>query len=161
MRPVTATLLLALSVALAACGGGGDSGAGGDGGNGGAAPASIEAPSVVGQLPGIGNVIFGSSYDAATLGVEAPVTNVKQGTTPLVAVGRTLAPLDPAGVTIQIGQGGSAKKPRPVDASDKPDQAQLFAADMSKDNLTPGTWIVSFISKSGRIIASGYLVVDK
>jgi hypothetical protein len=161
MRPVPATLLLALSVALAACGGGGDSGTGGDGGNGAVAPASIEAPSVVGELPGIGNVLFGASYDPTTLGVEGPVTNVKQGTAPLVAVGRTLAPLDPAGVTIQIGQGGSGKKPRPIDASDKPAEAQLFAADISKDNLKPGTWIVSFLGKSGRIIASGYLVVDK
>lgn len=162
MRPVPATLLLALSVALAACGGGSGSGDGGSGsGDGNAAPASIEAPSVVGQLPGIGNVLFGSAYDPTTLGVSGAATNVKQGTSPLVAVGRTLAPVDPTGVTVQIGQGSSAKKPRPIAASDKPEQAQLFAADVAVDNLKPGTWIVSFLSKSGRIIASGYLVVDK
>lgn len=160
MRIVTATLALVLTAAVAACGGGG-SGTGGDAGGGGAAPASIEAPSVNGELPGIGNVLFGASYDPTTLGVQGVVTSVPPATKPLVAVGRTLTPMDPSGVTVQIGQGGNAKKPFPVTASDKPDQAQLFAADISGQNLTPGTWIVSFLSKSRRIIASGYLVVTK
>jgi hypothetical protein len=163
MRIVPATLVLALTVAVAACGGGGSGTSdGGSGGTGGEAPvASIEAPSVVGEVPGIGNVLFGASYDAGTLGVPDPVTNVKPGTKPLVAVGRTLTPMDPSGVTVQIGQGGNAKKPIPVTASDKPDLAQLFAVDIADQSLKPGTWIVSFLSKNKRIIASGYLIVDK
>jgi hypothetical protein len=155
MRRVHASLALALSVALVACGGGSS----GDGGNG-AAPASIEAPSVVGELPGIGNVLFGSAYDPTTLGVTDPVKKVKAGTSPLVVVGRTLAPVDPTGVTVQIGQGSNAMKPRPILASDKPADAQLLAADVAVDNLPPGTWIVNFLSKRGRIIASGYIVVE-
>ncbi len=161
MRPLPATLAmaLALSLAVSACGGGstGDGGAG----TGAVAPESIEAPVVVGELPGVGNLLFGASYDPATLGVDAPVTNVKQGTSPLIVVGRTMAPVDPTGVTIQIGQGSAAKKARPILASDKPADAQLLAADIAADNLKPGTWIVNFISKRGRILASGYLVVDK
>ena len=153
--PVVSVLVLALVVA--ACGGGGS----GEGGGGGAAPASIEAPSVVGELPGIGNVLFGATYDPATLGVAEPVTSVKQGTSPLVVVGRTMAPVDPTGVTIKIGQGSNAKKARPILASDKPADALLLAADVAADNLEPGTWIVNFLSKRGRIIASGYLVVEK
>jgi hypothetical protein len=156
MRRSHAALAMMLALAVAACGGG-DSGGGGNG----PVTASVEVPSVVGELPGVGNVLFGTSYDATTLGVPEPFTNVKQGTTPLFVVGRTMAPVDPTGVTVQIGQGSNAYKARPILASDKPAQAQLFAADVAADNLPPGTWIVNFLSQRGRIIASGYLVVEK
>jgi len=152
-------LVVLLTLALAACGGGSSGGDGGGGGGGGQEPASVAPPVVNGELPGMGNVLFGSAWDAATLGVTGKTTSVKQGTTPLVAVGRSLAPTDATGITVQIGQGGAAKPVRPVTVTDKPDKAQLFATDLSADGLGPGTWIVSFLSKSGRTLASGYLVV--
>jgi len=149
-------LVVLLTLALAACGGGAT---GSDGGNGAQAPASVAAPVVNGELPGMGNVLFGTAWDPTTLGVTGKTTSVKQGTTPLVAVGRSLAPTDATGITVEIGQGGAAKPARPVAATDKPDKAQLFATDLAPDGLAPGTWIVSFLSKSGRTLASGYLVV--
>jgi hypothetical protein len=42
---------------------------------------------------------------------------------------------------------------------DNPSNASFFASDLSKDGLTPGTWIISFIDASRRVIASGFLTV--
>ena len=157
-----ALVIVLLSLVVAACGGGsstdGGVGAGGAGASG-AAP-GIEAPVVVGELPGVGNVLFGTAWDPATLGVTGATKTVKQGTAPLVAVGRSLARTDPSGVLVQIGQGGAEEKPRAIDASDKTEGAQLFAVDVAKDNLAPGTWIVTFLSKDRQTLASGYLVVQ-
>ncbi|MEI7744870.1 MAG: hypothetical protein WCK58_14125 [Chloroflexota bacterium] len=150
-------MVTVLAVLLAACGSG--SGDGGNGGGSGQASASLEAPSVIGELPGPGNVLFGTSWDQATLGITGKTTSVKQGTAPLVVVGRTFTAITAPGVKVQVGQGGSAKPARAVDASDSADTAQLFASDLSKDNLAPGTWIVQFLGSSGRVVASGYLVV--
>lgn len=149
-RLVTFVLTALLVVA---CGGG----APGDGGAQASAPGA--APVGNGDFPAGSSVLFGTAYDPATLAVAGKATKVKQGT-PMVAVGRTLAPTDPAGVTVQVGAGGSAKAPRPVTASDNPESAVLFAFDLTGDNLGPGTWIVSFLSPNNRILASGYLTVE-
>jgi hypothetical protein len=77
-----------------------------------------------------------------------------------VAVGKALAPTDGSGLKLQLSLNGSSKPARAPDAMDNPSSASLFASDLSKDNLTPGTWIVSFTNAEGRIIASGFLTVS-
>lgn len=138
-------VLLAVGLALAGCGGSTpDAGGGGGGG---------------GDFPAGSVVIFGSAYDPTSLAITGKVSSVKQGTTPLVAVGRAFTPRPPGEVIVQVGSGSNNKPPRPVSASNNPESADLFAFDLSNDGLTPGTWVVAFANPSGRIFASGYLTV--
>ena len=143
-----------ITVVVAACGGGSASADGGtsDG-------AATPPPVTNGELPMGSSVLFGSAYDPATLAVADKSTTIKVGS-PMVAVGRALAPVPASGVTVQVGAGGSAKPARPVSASDNPDNALYFAFDLTPDALGAGTWIVSFVNANGRILASGYLTVS-
>jgi len=142
-------LSILVAFALAACGGGAPPDAG---------ASQAAAPAGGGDLPGLSNVIFGTGYDPATLAVIGKASSLKSGT-PMVAVGRTLAPRPPAEVSVQISSGGTRFPPRPVTASGNPDSSDTFAADLTPDNLAAGTWIVSFISPKGNILASGTLSV--
>jgi hypothetical protein len=155
MRRLLAGLVVTLAATLAVAGcGGSTSGAGGTGGGATTAPAVTN-----GELPAGSSVLFGTAYDPATLAVAGKATNMKSGST-MVAVGRALAPMPAAGVTVVVGAGGSAKPPRPVTVFDNPDSALFFAVDLTADQLGAGTWIVSFVSPDNRIIASGYLTVS-
>ena len=76
-----------------------------------------------------------------------------------MAVGKGLAPVDGTGVQVQLTAGGKQKPLRAPDAIDNPASASYFATDLSGDDLTPGTWIVSFVNPEGRVLASGFLSV--
>jgi hypothetical protein len=142
--------LVLMLVVVVACGGGGAPAAAGSGAAGGGGGS---------DLPGPSNVLFGTSFDPASFGVAEKSKQFKQGT-PLVAVGRSLAAQAASGVMVQVGSSGSTTLPkRPVTASNNPDNADLFAVDLTADKLPPGTWIVSFIGGSGRIIASGNVTI--
>ena len=99
-----------------------------------------------------------SAYDPTTYAVADKSTKAKVGA-PIVAVGRALAPVDGTGVTIEIKLNGTAKPKRPPDVIDNPTSATFFATDLTKDGLTPGTWIISYINPSNRVLASGFLTV--
>jgi hypothetical protein len=110
-----------------------------------------------GDLPGAPIVIFGTAYDPTALTVTGKTTSLKAGT-PMVAVGRAFTARPANTVMVQVGSGSSSRPPRPVSASNNADSADLFATDLSGDQLAPGTWIVSFVA-GGRTIASGFLTV--
>jgi hypothetical protein len=159
-RPLS-VVLLAVTIALAACGGGGSTGGGAESSDtaGGSGAAASNTP-IGGDIPMGSSVIFGSAWDPASFAVKDKTPKVKQGTAPIVAVGRALAPIDGTGVKVKVEAGGRSKEPRDPDAIDNPAGAQLFAADLSKDGLTAGTWTVSFVTPTGRIVASGFLTVS-
>jgi hypothetical protein len=146
MRPFVGAFAI-LAVVLASCGGSTPNTGGGGGGGGG------------GDLPNASTVIFGSAFDPTTLVVSGKTGTVKQGTVPLVAVGRVFTARPPSEVTVTVGSGSRNLGPRPVTASNSADQADLFASDLSSDNLGPGTWVVDFKTSAGKIVASGFLVV--
>jgi hypothetical protein len=152
MRRILAVLVL--GAALAGCGGGTSANGGGGGGGGG----SGGAPVANGAVPPGSSVYFGSAYDPTTFAVADRTTKAKAGA-PLVAVGKALAPVDGSDIKLSLTLNGSAKPLRPPDSMDNPSSASFFASDLSKDNLTPGTWIVSFVNGNGRVIASGFLSV--
>ncbi|MBA2719998.1 MAG: hypothetical protein H0U52_12295 [Chloroflexi bacterium] len=134
---------------VVACGGeppAASGGAGGGGGGGGA------------DLPAASSVMFGASYDPVALTVGGKVTSAKAGT-PLIAVGRAFTPQPAGGVVVKVGSGSSNKPERPPTATNNPENADLFAIDLSGDALTPGTWVVSFTTPAGKILASGFLTV--
>ena len=148
-RFLSAVAIFALFVT--ACGGGTpDSGVAASGGGGGGGGA--------GDLPAASNVFFGASFDPATLALIGKTGTVKAGT-PVVAVGRVFTPRPPAETVVTVVSGSNRKPPRPVTASNSPDNADIFAFDLTPDALTPGTWVVSFTTPTGRIIASGFLTV--
>jgi hypothetical protein len=153
MRRVLAVLVVAWLAA--ACGGGAP--AGGDGGGGGGP--SGAAPAAGGAVPPGSSVYFGSAYDANTYAVADKSTNIKAGS-PIVAVGKALAPIDGTAVQLEIKANGNSKPLRPPDAMDNPSSASFFASDLSKDGLTPGTWIISYVLPGGRIVASGFLTIS-
>src|SRR3954471_227313 len=148
MRRILAVLVL--GAAISGCGGGAPAGSG----NGGAGAGPVGN----GAVPPGSTVYFGSAYDPTTFAVADRSTKAKVGA-PLVAVGKALAPVDGTGVQIEIKLNGDAKPLRPPDAMDNPTTATFFASDLSKDNLTPGTWIVSYVNPNGRVLASGFLSV--
>jgi hypothetical protein len=154
MPRALAILLASFALAVAACGGGGT-----PAGGGGAASAAGAAPVANGDVPPGSSVYFGSAYDPTTFAVADRTGKVAAGASPLVAVGRALAPVDGTGVQVEIKLNGKAKPLRPPDAMDNPASASFFAVDLSNDNLTPGTWIVQFVNASGRVLASGFLSV--
>jgi hypothetical protein len=150
MRRILAVLVLGALVS--ACGGA--SPGGGAAGSGGAGAAPVTG----GDVPPGSSVYFGSAYDPTTFAVADRSTKVKAGA-PIVAVGKALAPVDGSGIKVEIKANGTAKPLRPPDAIDNPATATFFASDLSKDGLTPGTWIVSFVNPNSRVIASGFLTV--
>jgi hypothetical protein len=153
MRRILAVLVL--GAVLAGCGPVAGQPAGGGGGGGGA---SGGAPVANGAVPPGSSVYFGSAYDPATYAVADRSTKAKVGA-PIVAVGKALAPVDGSQIKLQLTLNGQSKPLRPPDAMDNPTSTSFFASDLTKDNLTPGTWIVSFINASNRVIASGFLSV--
>jgi hypothetical protein len=154
MPRALAILFASLVLVVAACGGGG-----GTDGGGAAASAAGAAPVAGGDIPPGSTVFFGSAYDPTTFAVADKTGRIAQGTTPLVAVGKALAPVDGTGVMVEIKASGAPKPLRPPDAMDNPASASFFATDLSNDGLTPGTWIVQFVNPNGRVLASGFLSV--
>ena len=138
--------LLVMAWLVSGCSGGGTAGGGGGGGGGGGA-----------DLPAPSTVIFGTSYDPSTLAVAGKAISLKAGT-PIVAVGRTFTARPASAVTVQVGSGSNSRSPRPVSASNSADNADLFAADLTSDQLPPGTWQIEFHA-GGKIVASGFLTV--
>lgn len=141
--------VMAIALVLAACGGGTTDGSGGGGGGGGGGAGDLPAPSTV---------IFGSAYDPASFTVTGKTGTIKTGT-PVVAVGRAFTPRPGAEIVVQVGSGATNKPPRPPAAVNNPESADTFAFDLTADALPPGTWVISFTTPAGKIVASGYLVV--
>jgi len=153
MPRALAILFATLTLVLAACGGGGDGAAA-------SAAASVPGAAAVtnGDTPPGSTVFFGSAYDPSTFAVADKTTKIKAGDK-VVAVGKALAPVDGAGVKLELKLSGKAKPLRAPDAMDNPATASFFGSDLSADGLTAGTWIVAFVNAQGRVLASGFLSV--
>lgn len=145
--------LMVMTLVLAGCGNStSDTGGGGGGGGGGGAVAGGT------DLPAASTVIFGTAYDPTALTVTGKTTTLKQGQ-PMVAVGRAFTPRPATEIVVGVGSGSTNFPARPVSASNDPSNADLFAFDLTPDKLGPGTWVVSFTTPAGKIIASGFLTV--
>jgi hypothetical protein len=152
-RTLSGVVLAVVAVMVVGCGGGGG-GAPADG----AASAPGQGAVSNGTIPGGATVAFGSAYDPTTYAVADKSSKAKVGTT-IVAVGRALAPVDGSDIMIEIKANGTAKPKRAPDVMDNPASATFFATDLTKDGLTPGTWIISYVNGANRVLASGYLTI--
>lgn len=137
-------VFLAILLVTTGCGGGGGGGGGGAGGGGEIPPGNI--------------VWFGTGFDPATLALVGRATSLPASGS-IVAVGRIFTARPPAEVQVSISKGSTVKPPIPVGASNSPDSADVFAVDLKAQGVNPGTWIVSFVTSSGQILASGFVTI--
>lgn len=145
--------LLVVGLVLGACGG--DAPGGGGGGGAASAPGAGGASA---DLPKGQSILFGTSFDPTTLQVTGKDTKFKQGS-PIVAVARVLTPRPMSEVSVTVQSPGQNAPKRPVTAAVNPDNGDLFAVDLTADNLGPAVWTINFVSANGRIIASGFLTI--
>jgi hypothetical protein len=110
---------------------------------------SVTAP---GELPAIAQVWFGSAFDPATFALTDKTTAAKKGA-PLVAIGHLNAAKSPEEVSVDISTGGSVVKTLPV-AAGPSGPSEIYGVDLTVAKLGAGTYIISFVDKSGRVLAS-------
>lgn len=138
-----ALLALVAVLVLAGCS---SPGGGGNGGGG-------------GELPPGGIVWFGSGYDPESLGVTGRYAASTTAGSPLVAVARFHNPRNPADVRLSVSAGSTNHANVPITATNSPEAATLWVADLSGLSLGASTWQVSFTDPQSRIIASGFIQI--
>jgi len=90
--------------------------------------------------------------------VTGKTTTAKVGST-LVAVGKAFTPRPASQVTVKVSSGATVLGPSPVSASNNPDNADLFAFDLTPLHLGAGTWQIEFFGSTGRSVASGFVSI--
>lgn len=133
MRRAFGILMIALVVA--ACG---DSPPPAGGGN------------VTTDKPPISAVWFGSAFDPATLALSDKATSFKAGS-PIVAIGTLLATRAAEEVSVKIETSGNVRATIPVAPGGA---GNTFGADLTSANLGPGSYLISFVDKTGKAFAS-------
>ena len=136
MRRAFGALVLALWVV--GCGDTEAPGAPGGGGN------------VTAGLPPTSAVWFGTAFDPTSLAITDKGNSFKAGT-PIVAVGTLLATRTADQLTVKIENSGSVKATLPVAANSIDN---TFAVDLTSANLGPGPYLVSFVDKDRKSLAS-------
>jgi hypothetical protein len=148
-----ALAVLVLALALAACG---DDGGGGGGGGGGEGMVGGPGTTLNEGLPPISAVFFGTAYDAATMNVYDKASTFPAGS-PLVAVGTLLAPQDPASVKVTIEISGNVRATLPLSPGGN---GSTYGVDLTAQNFTPGSYLISFNGASGRSLASASVTIN-
>jgi hypothetical protein len=133
MRRAFGALMIALVVA--ACG---DSGPPAGGGN------------VTTDMPPISAVWFGTAFDPTSLALTDKGNSFKTGT-PIVAIGTLLAPKAPEELSVKIETSGSVRATLPIAPGGV---GNTYGVDLTSANLGPASYLVSFVDKSGKALAS-------
>lgn len=142
MRALRLVVLLAAAV-VAGCGGSG-------------AAQGVGAPAA-GAGPPVGQAWFGAGFEPGTFNVQGQTTTIKAGS-PVAVVGRILQPKAPEDMVVQIQRQGSEVARVPLPAG-QPNT--IFGVDLTGQNLGPGTYLVNFVDKNRRTLASGTLTVTQ
>jgi hypothetical protein len=143
--------VLFIAALLAACG---DSGGGG--GNEGATGIVGGPGTTVEQaVPPIAAVWFGTAYDSATMNIYDRAMTFKHGS-PLVAVATLITPRDPSDLKITIETNGSVKATLPPSPGGT---GTTYGVDLTPQKLAPGSYLISFLSKAGKNLASSSVTI--
>jgi hypothetical protein len=110
-------------------------------------------------LPPGGVVWFGSAYEQGSLGITGRHTSSVKAGTPIVAVARFHNPRNPADVRLSVTSGANAHNNVAITATNSPDAATIYVADLTGLALGPSTWQVNFTDPQSRIIAAGFIQV--
>jgi hypothetical protein len=148
-----ALAVFVIALVLAACG---DSGGGGGGGDGATGIVGGPGTTLEEAVPPISAVWFGTAYDAATMyiydrGVRFPVGS------PLVAVGTAITPQDPTTMKVTVEINGNVKSTLQLSPGGT---GTTFGVDLSAQNFTPGSYLISFKGASGRSVASASVTIE-
>jgi hypothetical protein len=100
--------------------------------------------------PPISAVWFGTAFDPATLALTDKTNSFKAGS-PIVAIGTLLAARPPEELSVKIETSGSVKATLPITPGG---DGNTFGADLTSANLGPGSYLISFVDKAGKALAS-------
>ena len=134
MRRAFGVLMIAL--AMAACGD--------------PAPPGPGGANVTTDMPPISAVWFGTAFDPASLALTDKGNSFKAGS-PIVAIGTLLAPKAPEEVSVKIETSGNVRATLPVAPGGV---GNTYGVDLTSASLGPGSYLVSFVDKSGKALAS-------
>lgn len=100
--------------------------------------------------PPISAVWFGTAFDPASLALTDKATAFKAGS-PIVAIGTLLAARPPEEVSVKIETSGNVRATIPVAPGGV---GNTYAADLTVANLGPGSYLISFVDRTGKAFAS-------
>ena len=99
---------------------------------------------------------FGTAYDSATMYIYDKASTFKVGS-PLVAVGTTLTPQDPANVKVTVEINGSVKATLPLSPGGT---GTTFGVDLTPQKFGPGSYLISFKGATGRPVSSASVTIQ-
>ena len=114
------------------------------------APAGGGGANVTTDKPSVSAVWFGTAFDPASLALTDKGSSFKAGT-PIVAIGTLLATRAPEEMSVKIETSGNVRATLPVAAVAV---GNTLAVDLTAANLGPGSYLVSFVDKAGKALAS-------
>jgi hypothetical protein len=141
-----------IALMLAACG---DSGGGGGGGEG--ATGIVGGPGTTSEdaVPPIAAIWFGTAYDSANMNIYDRAQTFKAGS-PVVAVATLITPRDPSELKITVEINGSVKSTLPPSPGGT---GTTYGVDLTPLKLGPGGYLVSFLSSTGKNLASASVTI--
>jgi hypothetical protein len=101
-------------------------------------------------MPPISAVWFGTAFDPTSLALTDKGNSFKTGT-PIVAIGTLLAPKAPEELSVKIETSGSVRATLPIAPGGV---GNTYGVDLTSANLGPASYLVSFVDKSGKALAS-------
>lgn len=131
---------LAIALVVAACG---DSGPPAGGAN------------VTTDKPPIAAVWFGTAFDPTTLALTDKGSGFKAGS-PIVAIGTLFAARPAEEVSVKIETSGNVRATIPVAPGGV---GNTYGADLTTANLGAGSYLISFIDKTGKSLASSSFTI--
>ena len=146
--------VLFIAALLAACG---DSGGGGGGGGNEGATGIVGGPGKTEEqaLPPVTSVWFGTAYDSATMYIYDRAQSFKKGS-PLVAVATLLTPREPSDLKVTIETNGSVMATLPPSPGGT---GTSYGVDLTPQKFPPGGYLISFLSKEGKSLASSSVTI--
>jgi hypothetical protein len=103
-----------------------------------------------GELPPISAIWFGTAFDPATMALTDKGSGFKSGT-PIVAVATLTAPRTPDVLSVKIETSGNVRATLPVTG---PGVGNTFGVDLTAAGLGPGSYLISFVDKDRKSLAS-------
>ena len=113
-------------------------------------PAGGGGANVTTEKPPVSAVWFGTAFDPTSLALTDKSSSFKAGS-PIVAIATLLAARPPEELSVKIQTSGSVKATLPITPGGV---GNSFGAELTSANLGPGSYLISFVDKTGKALAS-------
>jgi hypothetical protein len=114
------------------------------------APAGGGGANVTTAKPPVSAVWFGTAFDPTSLALTDKGNSFKAGT-PTVAIGTLLSARPPEEMSVKVETSGNVRATLPVAPVGV---GNTLAVDLTSANLGPGSYLISFVDKTGKALAS-------